>query len=60
MSEQPDDRDDRPLADRRRYPELELDEPDLAEEHAPSETDPANARAQDGAPDERWDRPTEV
>ncbi|MFF4774753.1 hypothetical protein ACFY05_18040 [Microtetraspora fusca] len=36
------------------------DEPDFAEEHAPSETDPANARASDGWPDERWDKPTQV
>ncbi|WP_067174428.1 hypothetical protein [Microtetraspora niveoalba] len=36
------------------------DEPDFAEEHTPSDTDPANARASDGEPDERWDKPTEV
>ncbi|GLX00154.1 hypothetical protein [Microtetraspora sp. NBRC 16547] len=35
-------------------------EPDFAEEHTPSESDPPNARASDGMPDERWDKPTEV
>ncbi|MCC5574189.1 hypothetical protein IMZ11_00855 [Microtetraspora sp. AC03309] len=41
--------------------DTEIDyEPDFAEEHTPSETDPANARASDGMPDERWDKPTEV
>lgn len=56
----PRKQDDRPLADRRpRDPEAGY-EPDFAEEHTPSETDPPNARADDGAPDERWDKPTEV
>jgi hypothetical protein len=36
------------------------DEPDFAEEHAPSATDPPNAEPDDENPDERWDRPTEV
>ncbi|MEZ0073878.1 hypothetical protein [Planotetraspora sp. GP83] len=35
-------------------------EPDFAEENAPSQTDPPNAEPDDGSPDERWDKPTEV
>lgn len=40
-------------------PDLE-GEPDFAEEHTPSATDPPIARPDDGNPDERWDKPTEV
>lgn len=36
------------------------DEPDIAEEHTPSATDPPNARPDDDLPDERWDDPTGV
>lgn len=43
----------------RHNPDVE-DEPDFAEEHTPSGTDPPNAQPDDGNPDERWDMPTEV
>jgi len=55
----PKNEDDRPFADRRDDPEDES-EPDFAEEHTPSATDPPNAWPDDNAPDERWDKPTEV
>ncbi|WP_230984816.1 hypothetical protein [Microbispora oryzae] len=42
-----------------RYIDTE-DEPDFADEHAPSATDPPNARPDDGNPDERWDNPTDA
>jgi hypothetical protein len=66
--------DDRPLADRRHErarrraeesgevavgPE-DYDEPDFAGENTPSATDPPNAEPDDHAPDERWEKPTEV
>ena len=51
----------RPRPDRRpRDPEELTAVPDFAEEHTPSDTDPPNAKADDGFPDERWDKPTEV
>ncbi|MEV5408252.1 hypothetical protein AB0K60_05310 [Thermopolyspora sp. NPDC052614] len=60
MSERKSD-DGRPQPDRRpRDPEELTADPDFAEEHTPSDTDPPNAKASDGAPDERWDKPTEV
>jgi len=42
-----------------RYIETE-DEPDFADENAPSATDPPNAGPDDDNPDERWEKPTEV
>lgn|GEM_PF-520345 len=52
--------DARSFADRRPRDPDAGDEPDFAEEHTPSATDPPNAVADDGAPDERWDNPTTV
>ncbi|MEW9532721.1 hypothetical protein [Microbispora sp. NPDC049125] len=42
-----------------RYIETD-DEPDFADENAPSATDPPNAGPDDDNPDERWEKPTEV
>ncbi|GAA4206665.1 hypothetical protein [Microbispora amethystogenes] len=43
-----------------RYIDIDADEPDVAGEWMPSETDPPNAEPDDEKPDERWDKPTEV
>jgi hypothetical protein len=63
MSDQPE-RDDRPLADRREDPE-QAAEPDFADEHSPSPTDPASQPEQDPdkrvyGQDEGYNRPTRV
>jgi hypothetical protein len=56
----PKNQDDRSSGNRRPPVEEEGYEPDFAEEHTPSATDPPNAWPDDNAPDERWDKPTEV
>lgn len=56
----PKNEDERRSAERRAPDPYAGDEHDFAEEHTPSATDPPNAWPDDNAPDERWDKPTEV
>ncbi len=64
MPDRPE-RDDRPLADRREDPGQSA-EPDFADEHSPSPTDPASQPEQDPdkrrvyGQDEGYNRPTRV